>query len=82
MIDGGFGGQTSDGAVEQLASWQALLPDMHYWLLGWGTNDALNNVSADKFRTNFRRWLQLSFNKAMFPYSRIFHTRRITTSQD
>jgi lysophospholipase L1-like esterase len=54
MIDGGFGGQTSDGAVEQLATWQSLLPDMHYWLLGWGSNDALNNVSADKFRANLQ----------------------------
>lgn len=51
MIDGGMGGQTSDGAVQQLASWQNMLPDMHYWLLGWGTNDALNDISPDAFRT-------------------------------
>lgn len=54
MIDGGFGGQTSDGAVEQIAAWQSLLPDMHYWLLGWGSNDALNDVSPDAFRTNMQ----------------------------
>jgi lysophospholipase L1-like esterase len=54
IIDGGFGGQTSDGAVEQLASWQSMLPDMHYWLLGWGSNDALNDVSPEVFRSNLQ----------------------------
>jgi lysophospholipase L1-like esterase len=54
MIDGGFGGQTSAGAVEQIDSWQALLPDMHYWLLGWGSNDALNDISPEVFRANLQ----------------------------
>jgi lysophospholipase L1-like esterase len=54
MINGGFGGQTSAGAVQELASWQALLPDMHYWLLGWGTNDALSGLSPEVFRTNLQ----------------------------
>ena len=54
MIDGGFGGQTSDGAVAGIAQWQSLLPDMRYWLLGWGSNDALNNVAPEVFRTNLQ----------------------------
>lgn len=54
MIDGGFGGQSSDGAVEGIASWQALLPEMHYWLLGWGSNDALNDESPEAFRANLQ----------------------------
>ena len=54
MIDGGFGGQTLDGAVAGVASWQAMLPDMHYWLLGWGSNDALNGESPETFRANLQ----------------------------
>jgi lysophospholipase L1-like esterase len=54
MIDGGFGGQTSEGAVDGIASWQALLPDMRYWLLGWGSNDALNGESPEAFRANLQ----------------------------
>ncbi len=54
MIDGGFGGQTSQGAKQGIAAWQAMLPDMHYWLLGWGTNDALDNISPPAFRANLQ----------------------------
>jgi lysophospholipase L1-like esterase len=54
MIDGGFGGQTSEGAIQQIASWQTLLPDMHYWLLGWGTNDALNGLPPAAFQANLQ----------------------------
>jgi lysophospholipase L1-like esterase len=54
MIDGGFGGQDSSGAVQGIASWLALLPDMHYWLLAWGSNDALDQVSPAVFRANLQ----------------------------
>lgn len=54
MINGGFGGATSDAAAQDIAEWQTLLPDMRYWLLGWGTNDALNNVASEKFRANLQ----------------------------
>ena len=53
-IDGGFGGQDSSDAVQGIASWLALLPDMHYWLLGWGSNDALDQVSPAVFRANLQ----------------------------
>jgi lysophospholipase L1-like esterase len=53
-IDGGFGGQDSSGAVAGITSWLAMLPQIHYWLLGWGSNDALNQVSPDIFRANLQ----------------------------
>jgi lysophospholipase L1-like esterase len=53
-IDGGFGGYSSSGAVAGIASWLAMLPDMHYWLLGWGSNDALAQVSPEVFRANLQ----------------------------
>lgn len=54
MIDGGFGGQTLDAAVQGMATWQELAPDVHYWLLGWGTNDALNLKSPEVFKTQLQ----------------------------
>jgi lysophospholipase L1-like esterase len=53
-IDGGFGGYTSFGAIAGIAGWLAMLPDMHYWLLGWGSNDALEQVSPSVFRANLQ----------------------------
>ncbi|PWT76909.1 MAG: hypothetical protein C5B60_03515, partial [Chloroflexi bacterium] len=53
-IDGGFGGWSSSGAEADIASWLAMLPDMHYWLLGWGSNDALQQVSTAVFRANLQ----------------------------
>ena len=58
MIDGGFGGQDSPAAVENIASWQSMLPDIHYWLLGWGSNDALDQVSPAMFRANLQGVVQ------------------------
>lgn len=66
-IDGGFGGQSSDGAVQQVAAWQAILPDMHYWLLGWGTNDALNGLSPDAFRANLQTVVTAILQKGDVP---------------
>ncbi|HEY7834978.1 MAG TPA: GDSL-type esterase/lipase family protein [Ktedonobacterales bacterium] len=53
-LDEGFGGWTSDGAAQNIQSWLALNPDMHYWLIEWGTNDALDNVAPDTFRANLQ----------------------------
>ncbi|HEU5349380.1 MAG TPA: GDSL-type esterase/lipase family protein [Ktedonobacterales bacterium] len=50
MINGGFGGQSLDGVVGEFTTWQTMFPDMRYWLLGWGTNDALNNESPEVFQ--------------------------------
>ena len=54
MLDGGEGGWDSDGAVQNIDLWLTLNPDMHYWLLGWGTNDAFKQVSPDHFRANLQ----------------------------
>ncbi|HLI05184.1 MAG TPA: SGNH/GDSL hydrolase family protein [Ktedonobacteraceae bacterium] len=54
MIDGGMGGWNTDGAVQDIDSWLALNPDMHYWILGWGTNDALEQVSPSHFQANLQ----------------------------
>jgi lysophospholipase L1-like esterase len=67
MIDGGFGGQTSDGAVAAIAEWQSMLPDMHYWLLGWGTNDALDNVSPEAFRANLQELVETILQRGDVP---------------
>jgi lysophospholipase L1-like esterase len=58
MLDGGLGGWNTDGAVQQIDSWLALNPDIHYWLLGWGTNDAFDQVSPDHFRANLQILVQ------------------------
>jgi lysophospholipase L1-like esterase len=54
MLDGGMGGWNTDGAVQDIDSWLALNPDMHYWLLGWGTNDALEQVPPAHFQANLQ----------------------------
>lgn len=54
MLDGGLGGWNSDGAVQNIDLWLTLNPDIHYWLLGWGTDDAFERVSADHFRANLQ----------------------------
>ncbi|GAC1353803.1 MAG: hypothetical protein NVS4B12_04140 [Ktedonobacteraceae bacterium] len=54
MLNGGLGGWNSEGAAQNIDLWLALNPDIHYWLLGWGTNDALENVSPDHFRAQLQ----------------------------
>ncbi len=53
-LDAGLGGWNSGGAVQDIDSWLALNPDVHYWLLGWGSNDALDEMSPDTFKTNMQ----------------------------
>ncbi|HEU5439753.1 MAG TPA: GDSL-type esterase/lipase family protein [Ktedonobacterales bacterium] len=55
MLDEGFGGWSSDGALQELDHLLALNPDIHYWLLGWGTNDALAFVSPEHFALNLQQ---------------------------
>ncbi len=52
MIDGGFGGWNSSGAAQDITQWLNLSPNMHYWLLGWGSNDALDGTTPEIFRAN------------------------------
>jgi lysophospholipase L1-like esterase len=44
LVNGGIGGQTSAGMLQQLDTFLALNPDMHYWLIEVGTNDAFGQV--------------------------------------
>ncbi len=54
MLDEGLGGRTSFDAVNGIDEWLALNPDIHYWLLGWGTNDALQQVDPAQFGANLQ----------------------------
>jgi lysophospholipase L1-like esterase len=76
MIDGGIGGVGIAHAAEHVDEWLALNPDMRFWALGFGTNDAAGN-NADV--STFRRLLSTVIGKikgaghipiiAMIPYS-------------
>lgn len=54
MLDGGQGDLDSNGAVRDIDSWLALNPDMHYWILSWGTSDALEQQSPVRFQANLQ----------------------------
>ena len=54
MLDEGVGGWTSDDAAREIDTLLALNPDIHYWLLGWGTNDALAGTSPAHFQQNMQ----------------------------
>ncbi|HET9918990.1 MAG TPA: GDSL-type esterase/lipase family protein [Ktedonobacteraceae bacterium] len=54
MLDIGLGGWNSEGAAQDIGLWLSLNPDMHYWLLGWGTNDALEQVPPAQFKANMQ----------------------------
>ncbi|GHO75956.1 hypothetical protein KSD_37270 [Ktedonobacter sp. SOSP1-85] len=58
MLDAGLGGWNSQGAVEHIDEWLQLNPDIHYWLLQWGTNDALGQVPPEKYEANIRQLVQ------------------------
>ncbi|HZC07711.1 MAG TPA: SGNH/GDSL hydrolase family protein [Ktedonobacterales bacterium] len=59
MLDDGMGGWTSDSAVHNIDTWLALNPDVHYWLLEWGTNDAFSLEDPSVYRAN----MQILINK-------------------
>jgi lysophospholipase L1-like esterase len=51
MIDGGIGGVGAAHAAEHVDAWLALNPDMRFWAIGFGTNDAAgNNTDTAPFR--------------------------------
>lgn len=54
MLDEGEGGWSTSGAVQHIQQWLALNPDIHYWLLGWGTNDALSMLGPSVFHDNMQ----------------------------
>ena len=56
MVDGGTGGDKSDEGVAHVDAWLARNPDMHFWGILYGTNDAAGNSSdTTRFRANMQR---------------------------
>jgi hypothetical protein len=55
MIDGGTGGDKSDEGAAHIDDWLARNPDIHFWAIMYGTNDAAGNSSqTTRFRTNMQ----------------------------
>jgi lysophospholipase L1-like esterase len=55
MIDGGTGGDKSDEGAAHVGDWLARNPDIHFWAIMYGTNDAAGNSSQTaRFRTNMQ----------------------------
>ena len=55
MIDGGTGGDKSDEGAAHVGDWLARNPDIHFWAIAYGTNDAAGNASdTTQFRTNMQ----------------------------
>lgn len=54
MLNEGMGGWSSGGAVNNIDKWLALNPDVNYWLLQWGTNDAGAMEDPAVFRANMQ----------------------------
>ncbi len=53
MVNGGIGGVGMQHAADHVDEWLALNPDMHYWAIGLGTNDAAgNNPDTTVFKRN------------------------------
>jgi lysophospholipase L1-like esterase len=51
MINGGIGGERMEQAAARLDACLALNPDMRFWAIGFGTNDAAgNNVDTSSYR--------------------------------
>jgi acyl-CoA thioesterase-1 len=51
MINGGIGGDRAEHAAAHVDAWLALNPDMRFWAIGFGTNDAAgNNSDTSQFR--------------------------------
>lgn len=55
MIDGGTGGDKSDEGAARIDEWLVSNPDVHFWAIAFGTNDAAGNASDT---TRFRRNVQ------------------------
>ncbi|MDD2823060.1 MAG: hypothetical protein PHQ59_03160 [Candidatus Daviesbacteria bacterium] len=59
-INGGIGFETSANGVSHIDNWLSLNPDMKYWAINYGGNDAAGNNSNT---TNFRNNMQIIINK-------------------
>jgi acyl-CoA thioesterase I len=57
MIGAGMGGTSSNDGVKNIDNWIALNPDMKFWAIAYGTNDAAgdrNGAGASKYESNLR----------------------------
>jgi acyl-CoA thioesterase-1 len=55
MIDGGTGGYKSDEGAAHIGDWLARNPELHFWAIGYGTNDAAgNSTDTTRFRANLQ----------------------------
>ena len=55
MIDGGTGGYKSDEGAAHIGDWLARNPELHFWAIGYGTNDAAgNSTDTTRFRANMQ----------------------------
>lgn len=54
MLDEGMGGWTSGGGANNIDKWLALNPDINYWLIEWGSNDAFAMENPAVFRANMQ----------------------------
>jgi lysophospholipase L1-like esterase len=54
MLDGGIGGWLSSDAAQNIDTLLSLNPDMHYWLIELGTNDALDQVSPAAYMASLQ----------------------------
>ncbi|MBO0777492.1 MAG: hypothetical protein J2P37_01580 [Ktedonobacteraceae bacterium] len=67
ILDAGMGGMTVEGAVQSIDVWLALNPDIHYWALGWGTNDAFANLQPDRFKAYMQQLIDKIRQKGHVP---------------
>ena len=60
MINGGIGGEKSSDGLARLADTLALNPDYHFFVLGYGTNDAANSqIPPATFKTNMQAMIDM-----------------------
>jgi acyl-CoA thioesterase-1 len=60
MIDGGHGGDKSDEGATRIGECLLGNPDVHFWAIAFGTNDAAGNASET---TRFRRNMETIVNR-------------------
>ena len=53
VLNGGVGGTSSADGARSIDGWLARSPDVHFWAIGYGTNDAAGNgTGTGPFRAN------------------------------
>lgn len=55
VVNGGIGSEKTDEGIGHLDAWLATNPDVHFWGIGYGTNDAAGDgADATRFGANLR----------------------------